>query len=221
MRRVNSSKKEGQKTLVTRLILGVVSEERARLFLQDVLNVRDQEFYQAVDKVPECASRYTDIIDFLEEDPDARRAAFKQLRDYLRLAWVAPDARQRDWWLVLARLSRIRFVAIKRLKQDRPEDASNPNARFLAIEEEICKVPEITPFEAVIYHLQQVASHLRYCKNPECPAPYFIARKNQQYCSSGLNECATYGQRVAKRNWWTDNRAKGERNAKRNDRKNQ
>jgi hypothetical protein len=205
--KINSSRKKGQKTLVRRPILGVVPEERARSFLLDVLNVRDQELSQAVD-APECASRYTDIIDFLPEKPEGRKTSFKQLRDYLRLAWVAEHPRQRDWWLFLARLSRIRFVAIKRLEEQEPEAASDPNRRFLAIEEEVGRVPEITPFEAVIYHLQQIAAHLGYCKNPVCPAPYFIARKNQQYCSSGLNECASYGQRLAKRNWWADNRAK-------------
>lgn len=204
---VNSRRKKGQKTLVRPLIYGVMTEERAHLFLRDILNVRDQELSQAID-APECVSRYTDMLDFLPEEPDRRKPSFKQLRDYLRLAWVAPDSRERDWWLLLARLARIRFVAIKRLAQQEPEAASDPDRRFLAIEEEVGRIPEITPFEAVICHLQQIAPHLKKCKNPACPAPYFIARKNQQYCSSGLNECASYGQRVAKRNWWADNRAK-------------
>jgi hypothetical protein len=208
-KQINSSKKENRETLVRRPILGVVPEERARLFLKDLLNVRDQELYQA-DDVPKWVFRCTDIIDFLPEKPGIRKVSFKQLRDYLRLAWVAPDARQRDWWLFLARLSRVKFVAIKNLADQEPEAQSDPDRRFLAIEEEVGRVPEITPFEAVIYHLQQIAPHLKYCKNPECPAPYFIARKNQQYCSSGLNECASYGQRLTKRNWWADNRAKKE-----------
>lgn len=38
---------------------------------------------------------------------------------------------------------------------------------------------------------------LRRCKNPDCPAPRFIAlRKNQFYCSS---DCAGL---IAKRRWW-------------------
>jgi hypothetical protein len=41
------------------------------------------------------------------------------------------------------------------------------------------------------------AGDLRHCKNPDCPAPRFIAhRKDQVYCSS---DCAGL---IAKRRWW-------------------
>ena len=50
------------------------------------------------------------------------------------------------------------------------------------------------------------ADCLRYCRNPECLMPYFIAqRQDQKYCSIG---CTTHGQREAKRKWWHENRAK-------------
>ena len=47
---------------------------------------------------------------------------------------------------------------------------------------------------------------LAVCWNPECPAPYFLAsRNNQRYCSDG---CTVVAKREAKRKWWSKHRAK-------------
>ena len=49
------------------------------------------------------------------------------------------------------------------------------------------------------------ADYLRYCRNPECDMPFFIAdKKDQKYCS---DSCAAYGRKEAKRRWWKENRA--------------
>jgi hypothetical protein len=46
------------------------------------------------------------------------------------------------------------------------------------------------------------------CGNPECPAPFFFAKRStQQYCERG--ECTRYAQRKKSRKWWGENRAKG------------
>jgi hypothetical protein len=51
------------------------------------------------------------------------------------------------------------------------------------------------------------ADELAYCRNPSCVHPYFLkVRLDQLYCSP---ECATFGQRQAKRKWWYENRGKG------------
>jgi hypothetical protein len=41
----------------------------------------------------------------------------------------------------------------------------------------------------------------KFCGNPECPMPYFIAsRKDQKYCERGA--CTTYAQRKYALGWW-------------------
>jgi hypothetical protein len=48
----------------------------------------------------------------------------------------------------------------------------------------------------------QIADRMRYCPNPTCPAPYFIARRrSQKYCS---DDCALPAQRELKRAWWKE-----------------
>jgi hypothetical protein len=47
------------------------------------------------------------------------------------------------------------------------------------------------------------ADRLRYCENPTCPAPHFIAkRRTEKYCSE---VCANVGQQEQKRRWWQEN----------------
>jgi len=42
---------------------------------------------------------------------------------------------------------------------------------------------------------------LRICGNPECPTPYFLARrKDQKYCERG--DCTSYAQRQYALKWW-------------------
>lgn len=50
----------------------------------------------------------------------------------------------------------------------------------------------------------EYADKMRYCQNPDCPAPYFIAsRKDQLYCG---DDCAAPAKRAAKLKWWNENR---------------
>jgi len=45
-------------------------------------------------------------------------------------------------------------------------------------------------------------SYLAFCQNPDCPAPYYVARKrDQQYCSQS-EECARYAARKTAREYW-------------------
>jgi hypothetical protein len=51
----------------------------------------------------------------------------------------------------------------------------------------------------LLYALKHVHL-LRYCANPECKEPYFVARRGSQiYCSA---PCATPAQKEAKLKWW-------------------
>jgi len=59
-----------------------------------------------------------------------------------------------------------------------------------------------TDFQQGLYLLVSNSRLAKVCANPDCPAPYFIAKKaTQQYCSDG---CAQQFQREWKRNWWAE-----------------
>ena len=54
--------------------------------------------------------------------------------------------------------------------------------------------------EAACYALLQKSTLAKYCANPDCPAPYFVARRaTQRYCSP---DCLKPFQKQAKLNWW-------------------
>jgi hypothetical protein len=48
----------------------------------------------------------------------------------------------------------------------------------------------------------RLADRFRYCENPNCPAPYFIAkRRTEKYCAE---VCANVAQRKQKKAWWSE-----------------
>jgi hypothetical protein len=57
-------------------------------------------------------------------------------------------------------------------------------------------------FLMVLLYASKHVHLLRYCANPECKEPYFVARRRSRtYCSS---PCAEPAQREAKLKWWSD-----------------
>ena len=55
-------------------------------------------------------------------------------------------------------------------------------------------------FERAVYALFRNSGLAKVCENPDCPAPYFIAkRRSQRYCGE---DCASVYQRLWKRKWW-------------------
>ena len=57
-------------------------------------------------------------------------------------------------------------------------------------------------FLLVLLRALHIVGQMRYCPNPTCPTPYFIAKKRRQkYCSE---ECALPAQREFKRAWWEE-----------------
>lgn len=60
----------------------------------------------------------------------------------------------------------------------------------------------VDPFSLVGLRALQIADRMRYCPNPTCPSPYFIAyRRSQKYCTDA---CALPAQRELKRAWWKE-----------------
>jgi hypothetical protein len=63
------------------------------------------------------------------------------------------------------------------------------------------KLPTRT--ELLLLYFTKWSDLTRYCDNPECYVPYFIARDpRQKYCSDG---CAKSAQREYKQKWWAEN----------------
>ena len=61
------------------------------------------------------------------------------------------------------------------------------------------KEEDIDPFALVLYRAIHIVERMRYCANPECPAPYFLTTRRNQVCCS--DACAPPAQRDLKRRW--------------------
>ena len=111
------------------------------------------------------------------------------LRATLRAIWRAPDRRTKEWGMF--RISQDFFSQGQGDLIHAPLDGSfdlllvmKPRSRTERLILELLKWSELT----------------RYCDNPDCPAPFFIAsRTSQKYCS---RDCAEPAQRECKRRWW-------------------
>jgi hypothetical protein len=56
------------------------------------------------------------------------------------------------------------------------------------------------PFQAACYALLLKSNLATFCANPDCPAPYFVARRaTQRYCSP---DCLKPFQKQSKLDWW-------------------
>jgi hypothetical protein len=116
------------------------------------------------------------------EDQDPERDAIRHLFDLakrLRAAWDEPNLRKRE---------RLIFEFHRQYRV-----GLNPSAQ---------EWPEQTLFDDVMDHFRMVATQARakYCGNPDCPNPYFIAAKRSyKYCSP---DCSGPSQKKFKREWW-------------------
>jgi hypothetical protein len=59
-----------------------------------------------------------------------------------------------------------------------------------------------TEFQRAVYALFRKSELAKVCRNPNCPAPFYVARKTtQRYCS---DKCAEVFQQEWKRKWWAE-----------------
>jgi hypothetical protein len=134
-----------------------------------------------------------------------------KIQRFLRLAWDAPTLRECEWHLFTARAEFHSSTGWAFMWEQRLRESSDlPKAiqEGLTPEEDAVQVsvPDLTPFEQAFYHLHRIAKRMRHCRNSECPAPYFLAKKKgQKYCSS---KCSAPMQRQQKLKWWRENRDK-------------
>lgn len=134
------------------------------------------------------------VQDRLIEKIGTRLWQLPSLRAFVRRLWTEQDARKREWAVFVVR------YWLYTMGRDMSQEGE-----FLDINSSSDWFPQIpppTPFEQALSYLVKSADRARYCPNPDCPAPYFFAkRKNQRYCSE---ICAAPAQREMKRKWWAE-----------------
>jgi hypothetical protein len=209
--------------------LAVVSASRARSFLFELANLRDEVeagkrfLLKFVGLWPEPGRLHGPLINENVSHMAGSKPENEQidemmhshwilpLREGLRSVWTAPDLRMKQWGIFRI-LDEVVFQ----------EDPSSP--RFWPFWQHPSKVaclPVPIAFEQALLYLLRPGVRTGLCTNPECPARYFFPhRKGQKYCSA---PCAQPAQREFKRNWWAAHgsalrrsRGKGRRRTKRN-----
>lgn len=173
-------------------------------FLVELANLRED--HGAIKRLRERFAAFIPRLDpswvakFAEQDPEVPKPQEVEyvwplmLKHMICNLWTEPDFRQMEWGAFA-----LRYV-LYRYEHDALAD-ENP---FTILEDpaKAFRVPPPAPFERALTHLVKSADVARYCANPECPAPYFFAkRRNQRYCSE---ICAAPAQRELKRKWWAE-----------------
>lgn len=192
--------------------LAQIPRRRAERFLEELANLRSD-----VLAIRRLSDRYPEILrgrawwipgqfearegtspvlgEVLEQIDDLLwTAEMVQVRGALRTTWRESDLRRRDW---LAFRLRDQLMARADPRFVRAIGVINGPAVDL-----IDRLPPPSPFEQAIMYLLKSADRARYCANPDCPAPYFLAkRRSQKYCSDA---CSKPAQKEFKRRWWDE-----------------
>lgn len=198
---MNSSRKQR-----SHFLAGSSHSEKAKDFLVSLANLRDEK-----DGLTWLRSKFLDVLEALsqtaymsyspvqpkfyapgspEHDERTRIGWLIPLRDTLRAVWRAPDVRTKEWGLF--RILQDFFL------QGDPTLIKLPTAN---VSDFMLSWKPPTRTELFLLDLMRWAELTRYCGNPDCPAPYFIAtRRSQKYCCF---ECSEPAQREFKRKWWT------------------
>ena len=191
----------------SRTLAGSSSAEEAKKFLVALANLRDDKL-----GLKWLRSRFPDVLeaagrDFRvtyrqvhpevlpgtpEHDEGTRSAWLIPLRETLRAIWRAPDVRSKEWGLF--RITQDFFL------RGYPDMIRRPTSNGTDF---LLSWGPPTRTEKFLLELMKWAELTRYCQNPDCPAPYFIASKRRQkYCCL---ECSKPSQREFKRKWWAEN----------------
>jgi hypothetical protein len=120
-------------------------------------------------------------------DPDEQESQWIwALHHHLCRVWDQPDQRTREWGVFLLLLLTM-------------GEAGSRHLTLLGFPDPL---PPPTLFEQALMWFVDVRDRARHCPNPDCPAPYYFAkRRSQKYCS---DSCALPAQREFKRRWWAE-----------------
>jgi hypothetical protein len=197
-------------------LLGGISAEGAERLLTSLANA-DLELKTRLRA--QTQKYWADLWERAGESPEQTEeravAILRRVRRYLRDFWVTQDPHARDWYIHRARewywASRIQLDPDVNRRREGLDTAATADAARSAsawlnktITLALDKAPDRTPFEESLFHLQSIAGKARYCPNPQCQAPYFIAsKKGQKFCTP---ECARPTLLASKRNYWNQKR---------------
>lgn len=182
--------------------------EEAKEFLISLANLQDHKpaFEQLRRKFPDILEavsgamyvRYSPIKPKVyspgspEHDEINRSRWIVPLRDRLRAIWRAPDVATKQWGLF--RISQDFFLR---------GDPAMLGENGLPYPDFALSWKPPTRTERFLLELMKWADLLKYCDNPDCAAPYFIAtRRSQKYCHL---DCSKPAQRESKKRWWKEN----------------
>lgn len=197
-------------------VLARVRPHQAEKFLEELANLRAdiaainrfQARFESL--IPDPGPKFLWADPTSGEQPSDEKIAHRNilfLRELVRLVWLAPDLRSREWRI----LSVLRMIAVREwtriFKIDTtlarlPEQLHPhvPSPELMSLPD--FNPPPLRPFEQILFYLQKSTDRLRYCQGGTCSAPYFFAkRRNQKYCSDA---CAIPAKRQAKLRWWTE-----------------
>lgn len=120
----------------------------------------------------------------------AREGAILTLLFYstlLRRIWVEQDQRARQWLIF-----RLRYQFHLDLTDETPLEKQGFGTHT---------VPPNSPLEQAMVYMDRHFERFRYCKNPECPAPFYISPTNKptKFCSP---DCTGPAKREARLRWY-------------------
>jgi hypothetical protein len=203
--RQNSSIKNRRSNLVSALLA-----KKAKELLEGVANLGDDDLRWFQKKFPYVLEELPPRLVLMEVDSGDFEDSYSyyapvadiaskhkywllRLRDTLRAIWRVPDRQTKQWGMF--RISQDFFLQGNRELLHVPLDNSADHV--------LSGLKPPTQTELLLLHFTKWADLTRYCDNPECSAPYFIARDpRQKYCSDG---CAKPAQREYKQRWWAEN----------------
>lgn len=143
------------------------------------------------------ANRYPEVFGRMAHDEELMRDLIENLARFLRLAWIARNARERNWYLFIVRQEYVRAILSTFAVLTRDGQGGKKIARRLTP-----GVPPETPFDWTVHHAQtQLAHKMTVCaRGKECAAPYFFwRRKGQKYCGT---DCRSVVLQQRNNDWW-------------------
>jgi hypothetical protein len=198
--------------------------ERAEAFLRELVNLRDED--------PDSVSRFCErFLEYIPGSIDWRKesAAASNVLDSVdeRVLRVGQEQETREqikhtrrdigYWNLIKVWHWQTFLQQAWKQPTVLEREMSLNRPLFLVQENFYKVCAANPPEGsesqaarrvwgrlvvALSLARRMADRMRYCVNPTCPAPYFIAkRRSQKYCSE---KCTAPAQREFKAAWWKE-----------------
>lgn len=199
---MNSSSLETLQSLARR-----IDRDEAERFLVELLNLRSEDQGAVVrfgelfeDYVPYPYIRLPMRMNLTLEEREAatiaekaRRLIFntrslERIKSRLKDAWVQPTTLARE--VAVLGVLHDALNAYLRKGELHTEEALQKRHRAYG------------NIVLTLLHAERIVDRMRYCANPHCAAPHFIAkRRSQKYCSDA---CSIPAQREFKKAWWDE-----------------